>query len=348
VKSLNNASKGSNAMIRAAGIRTAGVCLMLSMIAPAAYAQSDSTAQPMAEGGAGITAEQSVYQVFFALGSAELDSEAMSTVAAAANWYKLGGAPSISVTGHADTTGSPSVNEELSLRRAQAVADALVGFGVSEAAITQNAMGQNDLLVQTGEGVAERQNRRVEIRLEPAQPEEQPMAETAAPTAEAGPVEEVADVIRRGKFGIGFYYGANLLDEGDASGEDTHHVTHLLGLNLTFDYLLLDWLNLSLEQAGFYNVDTDDDGIGGRTAAGLDFVFPVSEGGFGTVTSFLPYVGVNLGGIYGKGLEDDFFWGPEIGLNFGPIQAKIAYDVPFDRDFDEGIISTTIGVGIPF
>ena len=52
--------------------------------------------------------------------------------------------------------------------------------------------------------------------------------------------------------------------------------------------------------------------------------------------------------IYGKGLEDDFFWGPEIGLNLGPIQAKIAYDVPFDRDFDEGIISSTIGVGIPF
>jgi outer membrane protein OmpA-like peptidoglycan-associated protein len=334
-------------MIRAAGIRTAGVCLMLSMIAPAAYAQSDSATQPMAEGGAGAAAEQSVYQVFFALGSAELDSEAMSTVAAAANWYKLGGAPSISVTGHTDTTGSPSVNEELSLRRAQAVADALVGFGVSESAITQNAVGQSDLLVPTGEGVAERQNRRVEIRLEPAQPEEQPMAQ-AAPMAETGPVEEVADVIRRGKFGLGFYYGANLLDEGDDSGEDTHHVTHLLGLNLTFDYLMLDWLSLSLEQAGFYNVDTDDDGFGGRTAAGLDFVFPTGEGGFGTVTSFLPYVGVNLGGIYGSGLEDDFFWGPEIGLNFGPIQAKIAYDVPFDRDFDEGIISTTIGVGIPF
>ncbi|HWL68333.1 MAG TPA: OmpA family protein [Geminicoccus sp.] len=334
-------------MVRTAGIRTAGVCLMLSMITPAAYAQSDSVAQPMAEGGAGAMAEQSIYQVFFALGSAELDSDAMSTVAAAANWYKLGGAPSISVTGHADTTGSPAVNEEVSRRRAQAVADALVGFGVSESAITQNAVGQSDLLVPTGEGVAERQNRRVEIRLEPMQAEE-PVAEAAPPAAATGPVEEVADVIRRGKFGIGLYYGANLLDQGDDSGQDTHHVTHLLGLNLTFDYLLLDWLNLSLEQAGFYNVDTDDDGIGGRTAAGLDFVFPVGQGGFGAVTSFLPYVGVNLGGIYGSGLDDDFFWGPEIGVNLGPIQAKIAYDAPFDRDFDEGIISTTIGVGIPF
>lgn len=324
-------------------IRTAGVCLMLSLIAPAAYAQTGTGTEPMSAGGAETPAQPGVFQVFFALGSDRLDSEALATITSAANEYRRTGTASLTVTGHTDTTGSPTFNDELARRRAEVVAQELVRLGVPDAAITQMGVGQNDLLVPTGEGVAERQNRRVEIMLQ------QPVAEeaTAEPTVEAA-ATTVAEAIERGKFGIGLYYGANLLDEGDDSGEDTHHVTHLVGLNLTFDYLLTNWLNLSLEQAGFYNFDTDDDGLGGRTAVGLDWVFAHGEGGWGTVTSFLPYVGVNLGGIYGSGLNDDFFWGPEIGLNLGPVQAKIAYDVPFDRDFDEGIISTTLGIGIKF
>ena len=254
----------------------------------------------------------------------------------------------VTVSGHTDTTGSAGYNQELAQRRAEAVTQELVRLGVPETVITQRDEGENDLLVQTGEGVPERQNRRVEITLHEASAPTMAEAAPAMPSTMSEAATEVADVIDRGRFSVGLYYGANLLDEGDDLGEDTHHVTHLAGLNLSFDYLLTDWLNLSLEQAGFYNIDTDDDGFGGRSVAGVDFVFPVSEGGFGTITSFLPYVGLNIGGIYGSGLDDDFIWGPEIGLNIGPVVAKIAYDMPFDRDMDEGIISTTLGVGITF
>ena len=40
--------------------------------------------------------------------------------------------------------------------------------------------------------------------------------------------------------------------------------------------------------------------------------------------------------------------GPEVGLNLGPFNAKVAYDIPFGRDLGEGIILTTVGLGIRF
>jgi hypothetical protein len=331
-------------------IRPTGICLMLSLIAPAAaYAQTESDAQPMSAGGAGTVAQSGSYEVFFDLDSARLDSDALATITSVANAYRATGQANLTVSGHTDTTGSAEYNQGLAQRRAEAVTQELVRLGVPQDVITQRDAGENDLLVQTGEGVPERRNRRVEIALEQPQLQpEAPVAATVMPPAISDAATEVADAVDRGRFSLGLYYGANLLDEGDDSGEDTHHVTHLAGLNLSFDYLVTDWLNLSLEQAGFYNFDTDDDGFGGRSVAGVDLVFPTSEGGFGTITNFLPYVGLNIGGIYGSGLDDDFIWGPEIGLNIGPIVAKIAYDMPFDRDMDEGIISTTVGVGITF
>ena len=144
---------------------------------------------------------------------------------------------------------------------------------------------------------------------------------------------------KRGLFSVGAFYGYNLLDQGDNDGEDSKDnsdkTSHLAGANLSFDYAVLDWLSLGLEQAVFYNFGTDDDGVGGRSAAGLDFVL-----GRGNV---LPYIGGNIGYLYGKGIEDDVFAGPEVGLNLGPFNAKVAYDMPFDRSADEGIIAATSG-----
>ncbi|HEX2527991.1 MAG TPA: OmpA family protein [Geminicoccus sp.] len=298
--------------------------------------------------GTAMAGEAGRYQVFFELGSDRLDEDALATVTAAANEFRRTGTANVRLSGHTDTTGSTSFNEQLAQRRADAVEQELVRLGVPQSAIAEMDEGERDLLVPTGDGVAEPQNRRVEIVLDTPPPPAPVAAAPAMPAVVSEPANAVADVVDRGRFSVGAYYGLNLLDEGNDDNRDDG-TSNLAGLNLSFDYLLTDWLNLSLEQAGFYNFGTDDDGFGGRSAAGLDFVFPVSDEGFSSFSSFLPYVGANIGYIYGSGIDDDFFAGPEIGLNFGPFNAKIAYDIPWDRgDLGEGIISTTVGLGLTF
>ncbi len=72
----------------------------------------------------------------------------------------------LDVSGYTDTSGTAAYNQGLSERRAQAVAGQLVTDGVPAAAIGIHAYGETHLLVPTGPGVREPQNRRVEIVLE--------------------------------------------------------------------------------------------------------------------------------------------------------------------------------------
>ena len=75
----------------------------------------------------------------------------------------------IDVYGFTDTTGQPGYNQDLSERRAQAVADYLVRRGVSRARIATRGYGEDPqyLRVRTGDGVNEPLNRRVEIKIVP-------------------------------------------------------------------------------------------------------------------------------------------------------------------------------------
>ena len=69
----------------------------------------------------------------------------------------------IEVNGYTDTSGTHQYNQGLSVRRAQAVQAELIKDGVPQAAITIQGFGDTHLLVPTGPGVREPQNRRVEI-----------------------------------------------------------------------------------------------------------------------------------------------------------------------------------------
>ncbi|MCU0894571.1 MAG: OmpA family protein [Rhodospirillales bacterium] len=101
--------------------------------------------------------------MFFNLNSANLTPEAEDIVAQAVETAKQRAEAPVTVTGFTDTTGTPQYNLRLSKRRAEAVADAMVASGVDAGRITTDGVGENNLLVPTGDGVAEPQNRRAQI-----------------------------------------------------------------------------------------------------------------------------------------------------------------------------------------
>ena len=103
------------------------------------------------------------FMVFFDWDRSNLSQQALNTIRQAAAAFKSKGNARITATGHTDTSGPEAYNMALSLRRANAVKDALVRNGVPAQAITVIGRGEAGLLVQTGDGVREPQNRRVEI-----------------------------------------------------------------------------------------------------------------------------------------------------------------------------------------
>lgn len=103
------------------------------------------------------------FMVFFDWDSTRLNNTAMGTIGQAAAAYKSTGSARITAEGHTDTSGAASYNLALSLRRANTVKDALVSAGVPAGSIVTVGRGEEGLLVPTGDGVREPQNRRVVI-----------------------------------------------------------------------------------------------------------------------------------------------------------------------------------------
>jgi OOP family OmpA-OmpF porin len=103
------------------------------------------------------------YLVFFDWDKANLTERAKSIVKEAADNSTHVQVTRIEVNGYTDTSGKANYNQALSVRRAQAVAGELVRDGVPQNVIDIKGFGDTHLLVATGPGVREPQNRRVEI-----------------------------------------------------------------------------------------------------------------------------------------------------------------------------------------
>ena len=306
----------------------------LVMLASAAYTQQSAGPVMAAE------TEPGRFLVFFDLNEATLTPEAGRVVARAAQDYRQGGTPQITVTGHTDTSGSAAYNLELSKRRAESVAQALESEGVPATSIATVGRGEEDLLVPTANGVREPRNRRVEIVVPQAPPPvvAAPAAPEAPPPA-AGPTEEVEKTAKN-VFTIGPIYGHNY-------GESGHTVSDLAGAELTYSFLPGFLGGLSLKQDFLHSFNAQDDGWAGRSVLSLDFAPK-----FGP---FRPLLAINGGGIYGKGAQDGFVAGPEVGFGLNlfknvAMTAKVAYDYQFRNsgDFDKGILWAGLGFGVGF
>ncbi len=117
--------------------------------------------------------------VLFPFDSATIKQPEYETLATLIGRARGLGFADVSVTGHTDRAGPDAYNMDLSLRRAQAVREALIRRGLPPTLIGLAAKGETEPRVATADGVREALNRRVEILL--AKPE-------AATTTEASQI----------------------------------------------------------------------------------------------------------------------------------------------------------------
>jgi outer membrane protein OmpA-like peptidoglycan-associated protein len=304
---------------------------LLVVTDPAAQAQSgaEAIAQPGEEA-------PGRYLVTFHLDQATLTEQNRQVIAQAAEYYRQGGTPQVTVTGYTDTSGSAAHNLELSQRRAEVVADELVRNGVPATDIVTIGRGEEDLRVPTADGVREARNRRAEIIMEqPPTPAPAPVVAAPAPA----PAEEPEEA-RPNLFTIGPIYGHNFGETNDGGEND------LVGGELTYSVLPGFLGGVSLKQAVLYSFNGDHDGVNGRSAISLDFAPDLGI--------IRPFLSGNFGGVYGSGVQNGFVAGPEIGFNIDLIEgvamrAKAAYDYQFRQpEFDEGILWAGLGFGVGF
>ena len=75
----------------------------------------------------------------------------------------------VTVVGHTDSVGAESYNENLSVRRAEAVVDELAALGVAPSIMSAQGRGEREPRATNGTEAGRQLNRRVEILVEPIQ-----------------------------------------------------------------------------------------------------------------------------------------------------------------------------------
>jgi outer membrane protein OmpA-like peptidoglycan-associated protein len=120
-------------------------------------------ALPTRDTSRGIVAE--IAGVEFATGAATLNSSAREGLARFAGIVNVYPDMKFRVEGHTDSTGSPSTNRDLSLRRATTVRDYLVSQGVESTSISVVGLGPDQPVASNDTSDGRARNRRVEIVL---------------------------------------------------------------------------------------------------------------------------------------------------------------------------------------
>ena len=117
-------------------------------------------------------------------------------------------------------------------------------------------------------------------------------------------------------------------------------------------WFMTDALELGIRQSvNVLTIDHGDDSWSGATRGFADYHF-----GRDTI---IPYVGANLGGLYGDGVHDTGAAGLETGVKFYVkdktfVALQVEYDFLFndtndiDNRFDDGAFFYTLGVGFNF
>ncbi len=103
------------------------------------------------------------FMVFFDFDKSDLTPDARQVLDNVAAEARNGRITAVQVTGHADRSGSDEYNQRLSVRRAEAVREYLVGLGLGAGQIAIDGKGETEPMVPTADGVREPSNRRAVI-----------------------------------------------------------------------------------------------------------------------------------------------------------------------------------------
>lgn len=136
--------------------------------AGSASAYKSSAAEVEEKFGAALAAQPKrprSFTLYFAGGAEALTPESDAELTAIKHEIASRPAAEVTVIGHTDTVGGLEANDKLSLRRAATVREILIAAGVPGEKIETAGRGERELLVKTGDEVAEAKNRRVEISI---------------------------------------------------------------------------------------------------------------------------------------------------------------------------------------
>jgi outer membrane protein OmpA-like peptidoglycan-associated protein len=140
--------------------------LVASCLATSAAAYAADSSTPAAKTDAAkaeAAAAPAPLVLYFDLGSAAIRNEDKAVLDHASRAFNEGKPIVMILTGTADRTGAAAVNLEISELRATAVLKGLIARGIPANRFQVLAKGETELPVPTNPGVAEAQNRRVEI-----------------------------------------------------------------------------------------------------------------------------------------------------------------------------------------
>jgi outer membrane protein OmpA-like peptidoglycan-associated protein/opacity protein-like surface antigen len=101
--------------------------------------------------------------VNFVSGSAELTPDSVAALALVAESLRVNPDVKVEVRGHTDSTGSAEINRDVSHRRANAVRDVLIQFGIHPERITAVGYGEDYPIADNSTREGRAQNRRVEL-----------------------------------------------------------------------------------------------------------------------------------------------------------------------------------------
>lgn len=111
--------------------------------------------------------DEGMFLVFFDFDQSSLTASGMEVIdAVATQASRRNDLVSIAIIGHADTSGSDSYNQRLSMRRAAAVREALSQRGVATELLQTEGRGESQLMVPTANDTREPANRRVEVQFQ--------------------------------------------------------------------------------------------------------------------------------------------------------------------------------------